>query len=211
MMVGIVMISVGMVVQSESNQTSLNTIKVEEFNTKNMATSVRMAYKVSTTEKREEEPQQEATKLKKIKMETAPASLLRVEVYEGKTLEEVAAQLNRSLGGILAGHGYTIAAHSIDLGVDPYLAAAIMIHETGNGTSNIANNCYNFGGQKGYGCGAYKKYDTIDAGLNGIIDNLYKNYYVYGLNTVESIGHKYAESTEWPTKIHGYINKLKSR
>ena len=149
--------------------------------------------------------------LTNVVVETTPASLLRIEVYDGLTMQELIDKLNRSLGGILAGHGDVIATHSLEKGVDPYLVTAVMMHETGNGTSNIANNCYNFGGQKGSGCGAYKRYGTVDDGLRGIIDNLYKNYYAYGLTSVESIGHKYAESPDWPNKINWYIGKIRNK
>ena len=108
------------------------------------------------------------------------------------------------------GHGDVIAQHSLEMGVDPYIATAIMLHETGNGTSRIANTCYNFGGQKGAGCGAYKAYPSVNDGLVGIIDNLYKNYYAKGLTTIESIGSRYAEGSEWPSKIHSFVNKIKN-
>ena len=203
------MISIGMVMQKEEAFSKLNTTKIEEFNIKNMAASASMIVKNQKKDKEEKEN----LLLTEVKMETAPAAVIippRIEVYEGMTMEELSAKLNRSLGGILAGHGDIIASHSLEMGVDPFITAAIMIHETGNGTSNIARNCYNFGGQKGSGCGAYKRYDTIENGLRGIIDNLYKNYYAHGLTTVETIGRRYAESTEWPAKINWYINKLKA-
>mgnify|MGYP002854556721 CR=1 FL=1 len=205
-MVGIMMISIALIVENQGSLTENKDIEFKEINLSNVAASTNMLIKNSN-----ESEETTSLPLEEINMEVVPASVYvppRVEVYAGLTIEELSAKLDRSLGGILAGHGNTIAQHSLDLGVDPYVAAAIMIHETGNGTSRIANNCYNFGGQKGYGCGAYKKYDTVDEGLIGIIDNLYKNYYAYGLNTIESIGSKYAESTEWPTKIHWYVDKI---
>lgn len=151
--------------------------------------------------------------LKEIKMETTNASLLRQEVYEGMTIDELAEKLNRTLKNEISGQGYTIANKCIELGVDPYIATAIIMHETGCGQSrcsNIARNCYNFGGQKGTGCGAYKRYNSIEEGLEGMITNLYKNYYAYGLNTVESIGPRYAESNTWVGKINWYVNKIRN-
>ena len=204
--VGISMISLGLYVQSNES-TSLNYIKIKEFDVKNMATSVNQVIK-DTDEK---EVSSEALSLEEVKMETAPASVLRIEVYQGMTMEELGAKLNRSLGGILAGHGNTIAEHSLKVGADPYVVTAIMMHETGNGTSGIANSCYNFGGQKGSGCGAWKRYNSVDEGLTGMIDNLYNNYYAHGLTTVEAIGSRYAESGTWPSMIHMYIERIKSK
>ena len=45
-------------------------------------------------------------------------------------------------------------------------------------------------------------------GIKGFIDNLYKNYYSYGLTTPEQMNSKYAESTEWATKVNAYIEKI---
>ena len=149
-------------------------------------------------------------------METAPASVVvppRVEVYEGMTMEELANKLNRSLKNEMAGKGLLIAKKSIELGVDPYIATAIMLHETGcsqGSCSHIARTCHNFGGQKGSGCGAYQAYASVDEGITGMITNLYKNYYAYGLKTVEAIGHRYAESSVWPTRINGYVQNLRA-
>lgn len=206
MMLGVMMITTGVLLQSNGQTTSLNDIKIKEFDTENIAASVNQA-----VENDKVEAKTEKLSLTDVQMQTAPASLLRIEVYQGMTMEEVSAQLNRSLGGILAGHGNTIASRSLELGADPYVAAAIMIHETGNGTSKIANGCYNFGGQKGSGCGAYKRYNSVDEGLIGMIDNLYNNYYAHGLTTVEAIGSRYAESGTWPSMINMYVSKIKSK
>ena len=208
--VGIMMIVLGFAVQSEDTLKVIKkTLKSAKISMDGITTSASDIK--NTVHNNEEDNKMENLLLSEVKMETAPASIIRREVYDGMTLEELTDKLNRSLGGILAGHGDVIASHSLEMGVDPYLATAIMMHETGNGTSRIANNCYNFGGQKGYGCGEYKRYDTVDEGLRGIIDNLYKNYYAYGLNTVEAIGHKYAESSEWPNKINWYISRIRSK
>ena len=201
------MISLGVVFQKNSLLT------INEFSKKIELSSITTDTKIMNNDKNKKESIIDELLVSDVVVETAPASVIippRVEVYEGMTIEELSDKLNKSLGGILSGHGDVIASHSIELGVDPYVVAAIMMHETGNGTSRIANSCFNFGGQKGSGCGAYKKYDTVDDGLRGIIDNLYKNYYAYGLNTVESIGHKYAESQDWPNKINWYVNKIRS-
>ncbi|MBQ6497643.1 MAG: glucosaminidase domain-containing protein [Bacilli bacterium] len=205
MLVGILMISLGFYVQSTEQTTNLNSLKIEEFDVKNMATSVNKVVKDNNKEDNDN------FSLTEIDMETAPASVLRVEVFQGMTMEELSKKLDKSLGGILAGHGKTIAEHSLKVGVDPYIVTAIMMHETGNGTSRIANSCYNFGGQKGSGCGAYKRYGSVDEGLRGMIDNLYNNYYAHGLKTVEAIGPRYAESSSWVGMINWYIGKIKTK
>ena len=143
----------------------------------------------------------------------ASAESLRKEVYDGLTLDELAARLNRNLGSqALAGKGELVASYCLEKGVDPYLATAIMILETGYGSSYLVKTCNNVAGQKGSpACmGSYKGYASIDDGIRGAIDNLYKNYYAHGLNTVEAIGPKYADSDTWVSKVNSFINKIRN-
>ena len=198
--VGIIMIAIGFTMQGNN---------LDNFKMNSIATSANHMI----NKKEEKIISEENPLLKEIKMETTNASILRQEVYEGMTIDELAEKLNRTLKNEISGQGYTIANKCIELGVDPYIATAIIMHETGCGQSrcsNIARNCYNFGGQKGTGCGAYKRYNSIEEGLEGMITNLYKNYYAYGLNTVESIGPRYAESNTWVGKINWYVNKIRN-
>ena len=152
-------------------------------------------------------------------MEAAPASVIvppRIEVFDGLTIEELAAKLDRNLGtDILAGQGYFIATKCIELGIDPYVATAIMLHETGCGSrcSNLARSCYNVGGQKGApGCngGSYKRFNSLEEGITGFVNNLYKNYYSQGLDTVEKIAPRYAEGSSWPAKINSFVEKIRN-
>ena len=137
-------------------------------------------------------------------------------VYDGLTMGELADKLNRSLKSNISGKGYLIASYSLQLGIDPYMATAIILHETGcNGTcSSLVRECNNVGGQKGgpsCGGGAYKAYATFDEGIMGYLDNLYRNYYSYGLTTPETIGPKYAASTTWASQVNNYIALIRSR
>ena len=137
-------------------------------------------------------------------------------VYDGLTMNQLADKLNRSLKSNISGKGYLIASYSLQLGIDPYMATAIILHETGcNGTcSSLVRECNNVGGQKGgpsCGGGAYKAYATLDEGIMGYLDNLYRNYYSYGLTTPETIGPKYAASTTWASQVNNYIAMVKSR
>ena len=114
-MVGIMMISIALIVENQSSLSKSKDIEFKEISLSNVAASTNMLIKNSNEE-------EEATDLplEEIKMEVVPASVYvppRVEVYAGLTIEELSAKLDRSLGGILAGHGYTIAQHSLDLGV----------------------------------------------------------------------------------------------
>lgn len=215
MFVAVMMISIGLVIENDMVGNKRYSSNVVNFKIQNMAASSNMIVKNTNSEEKENS----TPVFKEVKMETSPASVIippRVEVYEAMTLEELGEKLNRSLGNdIVAGKGSLIAAECINKGVDPYIATAILLHETGCGSrcSNLARTCYNFGGQKGApGCngGAYRQFSSIDEGLVGLIDNLNNNYFSRGLNTIETIGPKYAESGTWVSKINWYVDKIRN-
>lgn len=136
-------------------------------------------------------------------------------VYDGLTMVQLVAKLNKNLGSTLTGKGQLFAEYSLQKGIDPYLVVAIVLHETGckYGCSGLTKKCNNVGGQKGTpSCGgtSYRSYPTIDEGIKGMIDNLYNNYYSQGLKTPEQINPKYAESTVWATRINSYISTIKA-
>ena len=54
-----------------------------------------------------------------------------VIVYDGLTKEELVDKLNRNLNSTLSGTGEIFANYAIEYGIDPYLAVAIVLHETG--------------------------------------------------------------------------------
>ena len=156
-----------------------------------------------------------------VTQETEPEPVKEVEpvavpiVFDGMTLDELAAKLDRSLKSTLAGTGMSFAKHATELGIDPYLAVAIVLHETGcNGTcSEQVRNCYNVGGMKGGpSCNgtSYKKFNSLDEGIAAFMNNLKVKYYDQGLNTPELMNKKYAASQTWSSKVNMYIEKLKA-
>ena len=136
-------------------------------------------------------------------------------VYEGMTLNELAEKLNRSLKSTLSGTGMSFAKYAVEMGIDPYLAVAIVLHETGcnYSCSTQVKQCYNVGGMKGGpSCNgtSYKKFDSLDDGIYSFMYNLKTNYYDKGLTTAEQMNKKYAASKTWATKVNNYINKIKA-
>lgn len=137
-------------------------------------------------------------------------------VYDGLTMDQLAEKLDRSLKNELHGYGRLYAEYSLANGVDPYIAVAISLHETGcNGTcSKLMRECNNVGGQKGSpvcGEGGYRGFDTLEDGIKGFIDNLSRNYFGMGLNTPELMNKKYAASTTWAQQVNNYISTIRSR
>lgn len=138
------------------------------------------------------------------------------KVYKNMTMAQLTKQLNKSLNSNLTNKGDLFAKYSVKYGVDPYLATAIALYETGCkwNCSALVRNCNNVGGQKGSpscGGGSYRSYPTLEAGIEGFIKNIYKNYYQYGLNTAEKMGPKYAGSSEWAVQVNNYINEISSK
>lgn len=136
-------------------------------------------------------------------------------VWDGLTMGELTDKLNRTLNSTLSGKGEIFATRSLELGMDPYLAVAIVMEETGCKweCSYLVKACNNVGGQKGSpGCngGSYKAYNSLDEGIIGYLDNLYYNYYAYGLTTAELMNPKYAENKKWATNVNAYIEKIKA-
>lgn len=148
-----------------------------------------------------------------INVEISSKEEIKKIVYDNMTLEELSDKLEKSLKDDLSGYGNLIASYSLGKGIDPYLATAIMLHETGCtwGCSNLVKQCHNVGGMKGTGCGEYGYFNTLEEGIKKFIDNIYKNYYVFGLTTANEMGNKYAEDPGWSRKVNGHIEKIKNR
>ena len=154
---------------------------------------------------------------KKSKKEVLKYAFLMEEeipiVYDNMTLEQLSEKLNRSLNSDVAGKGYLIASHSLELGVDPYMATAIILQETGCkwNCSHLVNECNNVGGQVGQGCGNYSYFPSLDEGIIAFIDNLGYNYVNYGLTTPEQINTKYASDKSWASKVNNYIDIIRAQ
>ena len=101
-------------------------------------------------------------------------------------------------------------------GLDPYLAASIVLHETGCTwkCSSLVRECFNYGGMKGgkskYKDTNYSCYSSKEEGINAYLNMLYNNYYAKGLTTPELFNPIYAASLEWSAAINRYMDKFKN-
>ena len=164
--------------------------------------------------KRQEEERRKALEAK-LAEEKAQADAKAKELTS-ISYDELVAKLNRSLNSTLAGKGDIFAKYATELGIDPYLAVAIVLHETGCkwNCSTLLKQCNNVGGMKGSpGCngGSYKSFSSLDEGIKAFMNNLYNNYYAKGLTTPETIGPKYAASQTWPAKIRAYMSEIEAK
>lgn len=137
----------------------------------------------------------------------------KATLYDGMTVDELASKLERSLKNELSGKGYLYASYSLEKGVDPYLAVAISLEETGCNwnCSRLVKTCNNVGGMKGKGCGSYGSFPTLDDGIRAFIDNIYRNYVAYGLLTADEMNPKYAANPAWSTNVNAYITRIKNK
>lgn len=211
---GILMISGGLFIQNKQDKYEAKKEIKENIIVKS---SSKMAYNEEEVESEQPVEQQEVIE-SKMPIATAATSIVIEEpiVYDNMTMKELSEKLDRSLNSTLAGKGNMFAERSIALGIDPYMALAIVLHETGCKweCSTLVKQCNNIGGQKGgptCGNGSYKAFNTLDEGINGFFDNLYNNYYAKGLTTPEAINPKYAASTTWTTKIYKYMEEIKAK
>ena len=133
----------------------------------------------------------------------------KIIVYAGLTLEELGMKIDNVLNSTLDGYGTTIASLAIDKGVDPVVAASIILVETGCKwtCSSLVRNANNVGGMKS-SSGKYATFKTLEMGLEAFINNLANNYYAKGLTTPEAINTKYAANPNWHDSVYYYVEAI---
>lgn len=162
--------------------------------------------------------QEQSTEQKDMEDESVVEEIEEEPLYYGLTYSALVEQINRSLNSSVSGYAELFVSKSLELGVDPYLAVAIMLHETGCmwDCSNLVKKCNNVGGMKsGTYCtgSSYGKFDTLEDGIIAYIENLYNNYISEGLNTPELMQRKYTgySNSTWSSKVTNYIDIIKSK
>lgn len=180
----------------------------------NDETGIPQVANTKTTTELPKENIAEATSKEDIEREALEAEKSKI-VYDNMTLDQLSEKLNRTLNSTIAGQGYAFASSAIELGIDPYLAVAIVMHETGCKweCSSLLKQCNNVGGMKGAGgCngGSYASFPSLEEGIRAYMNNLYKNYISKGLTTADAMGPKYAASSTWSAQVNTYINEIKA-
>ena len=139
---------------------------------------------------------------------------LKLNYFNGESKEQIAKKINRYLNSTLKNKGEFIVDYSLKVGMDPYLAASVMLQETGCKwtCSSLTRNCNNVGGNKGKpSCngGSYRRFNTLNDGIEFAIDKL-NSYYKKGYKKPEQINKYYASDKTWYKKVNNYIKLLKS-
>ncbi len=130
-------------------------------------------------------------------------------VYANLTLEQLGTKIDNVMNSTLKGYGSTIASLALLKGVDPVVAASIILVETGCkwSCSSLVRNNNNVGGMKSSN-GRYAKFSSIEVGLEAFINNLANNYYAKGLTTPETINKKYATNPNWYKDVYYYVEAI---
>ncbi|MFL8713185.1 NlpC/P60 family protein, partial [Clostridioides sp. GD02377] len=121
---------------------------------------------------------------------------------------EMANKINKLLKGKLSNTGNAFVKYSNAYKVNPALMAAISMHESARGTSNIANTKNNFFGMRRDG--KYLSFSSTDEGIKRGISNLSRNYIYQGRKTLESIRNKYSSSSdkEWVKCVGAFYKQI---
>ena len=141
----------------------------------------------------------------------------KVIVYDNLSYDELVEKINKNLNSTITDAGKYYLDAALEYGVNPYLAVAISLHETGCkwNCSSLVTECYNLGGIKGTpscGGGSYRKFDTLEDGIHYFVKNIAENYYSYGYTTAETMQKKYTgyEDSPWSMKVNRYIDTIKN-
>lgn len=117
---------------------------------------------------------------------------LQVYISEIEQTNKEIEALDKYLGGKLKNKGkvFWYAAQFYD--IDPIQQVAIVIHETGNGTSNAIKDKNNVGGiMADANKGILKYFKSVDRSIIEMARLLRHNYYDEGKDTIKKIGPKY--------------------
>lgn len=119
-----------------------------------------------------------------------------------------AEQLNKVLGGKLAGTGEIFLKYANMYKINPAVAAAIAMHESANGTSNLAKTKNNFFGMRSNKKG-WLSFSSVDEGIRRGISNISKKYVYKGKNSLSKMVKDYAEGgKDWIPQTSAFYKKI---
>jgi hypothetical protein len=151
----------------------------------------------------------------------APNTDLNTPTYPAAALQTRAPEIDKRLGGVLAGKSAAFVAAGKKYGVDPLLLIAIAQFETGNGSSYSARTRNNIAGiMNPKDPSKHMVYGSIEEGIDAQASLLKRGYLSKGLTSIAAIARKYSPpgaandpnktNSEWPDAVTRNYNKLKS-
>lgn len=189
-----------------SNELAGTSEMVKQTDNLEEATNIDVAIATPSVEEKKEEPKPTPQPVAAKKTVTNQPAI----VYDNLSMDQLSYKLNKVLKSNLSGTGNIFAKYSVEYGIDPYLAVAIVLHETGCNSkcSSAVRNKNNVGGMMGKG--GLIRFNSLEEGIKAFIVNLKEKYYNYGLTTPEAMNKKYAANPNWHVKINSYMTKIKN-
>ncbi len=121
-----------------------------------------------------------------------------------------ASDLNKRLKGVLSGKGDVFIKAQKEYGVNAAFLASVCVHESGNGSSNMAKNKNNVGGVRYPGKTEFRTFNSVDECIMYMASFLKRSYIDKGLITIGQVGAKYCPAND-PTDTKGTNNLWASR
>lgn len=139
-----------------------------------------------------------------------------INEYNGEDYSVIGKKIEKHLEKTkLEGYGEYIAKRSVNKNVNPYLVGAIIIVNSNckvqcNAIVEMCNNVGDLTGSYG-GCfgGTYRKYYSLEDGINDLVDYILNDFYANDLKTPNTIYKKYNKNSAWSYKVSQYMERIK--
>lgn len=148
--------------------------------------------------------------------EELPPVVEEIVEYDGEDFSVIGKKIEKYLKDTkLEGYGEYIAKYSVSKAVNPYLIGAIiMINSNCEIQCNaIVESCNNVGDLTGSsgGCfgGTYKKYSTLEDGIEDLVNYVLEKFYANDLKSPSAFYTLYNKNSAWSYRVTKYMEKLK--
>ena len=146
-----------------------------------------------------------------------PIDVVEEEItdYDGESIDSVANKLEKYYAKTsLEGYGKYIAERAIKKSVNPYLVGAIILETTSckNECSFVFKECNNVATMKGEpGCfgGSYKKYNSVNDGINDLVQMINTKYGEKEKQNPNTIYKELGKNVSWAFKVSRHIEEIK--
>lgn len=138
-------------------------------------------------------------------------SVLKSSAASGRDIDRAFAAIDAPA---LVGLGNVFKQAERETGINALFLAAIAIHESNKGTSNIAlakNNLFGWGAYDSSPFESAYSFATREIGIMYVASRL-KALYIdsWGPETIDEIGRRYASDSGWVTKVFDWVWRLQN-
>jgi len=138
-------------------------------------------------------------------------SVLKRSGVKGRDIDRAFAKIDAPA---MVGLGNAFVEAERQSGINALFLAAIALHESNKGTSNIArlkNNLFGWGAYDDDPFESAYTFATREAGILYVASRL-RALYVdsWGLETIDEIGRRYASDTAWADKVYYWVRRLQN-